>query len=71
MSKKLTTEELLLRARYSAKAMKLYLNKVNVGSIGNSDVALTSSYTGIPCGDMITLYLKLGKDGAIQNEVRV
>jgi len=65
MSKKLTMEELLLRAGYSAKSIKLYLNKVNVGSIENSDVALT--YTGLPCGDTITLYLKLGKDGTIQD----
>jgi NifU-like protein involved in Fe-S cluster formation len=65
MSKKLTMEELLLSAGYSAKAIKLYLNKVNVGSIENSDVALT--YTGLPCGDTITLYLKLGKDGTIQD----
>jgi len=55
----------LLRAGYSAKSIKLYLNKVNVGSIENSDVALT--YTGLPCGDTITLYLKLGKDGTIQD----
>ena len=65
MPKKLTMEELLLSAGYSAKAIKLYLNKVNVGSIENSDVALT--YTGLPCGDTMTLYLKLGKDGTIQD----
>jgi NifU-like protein involved in Fe-S cluster formation len=65
MSKKLTMEELLLSAGYSAKAIKLYMNKVNVGSLENSDVALT--YTGLPCGDTITLYLKLGKDGTIQD----
>jgi NifU-like protein involved in Fe-S cluster formation len=58
-------EELLLKAGYSVKAIKLYMNKVNVGSIENSDVALT--YTGLPCGDTITLYLKLGKDGIIQD----
>ena len=65
MSKKLTMEELLLSAGYSAKAIKLYMNKVNVGSLENSDVALT--YTGLPCGDTMTLYLKLGKDGTIQD----
>jgi NifU-like protein involved in Fe-S cluster formation len=65
MSKKLTMEELLLSAGYSAKAIKLYMDKVNVGSLENSDVALT--YTGLPCGDTMTLYLKLGKDGTIQD----
>ena len=58
-------EELLLKAGYSAKAIRLYMNKVNVGSIEDSDVALT--YTGLPCGDTITLYLKLGKDWTIQD----
>jgi NifU-like protein involved in Fe-S cluster formation len=58
-------EELLLKAGYSVKAIRLYMNKVNVGSIENPDVALT--YTGLPCGDTITLYLKLVKDGIIQN----
>jgi hypothetical protein len=43
MSEKLTMEELLLRARYSAKVIKLYLN--NVGFIENSDITLT--YTGL------------------------
>jgi len=55
----------LLSAGYSAKAIKLYMDKVNVGSLENSDVALT--YTGLPCGDTMTLYLKLGKDGTIQD----
>jgi len=49
-------EELLLKAGYSAKTIRLYINKVNVGSIENSDVALT--YTSLPCGYTITLYLK-------------
>jgi hypothetical protein len=43
-------EELLLRAGYSPKVIKLYLNKVNVGFIENLDVALTLTYTGLPCG---------------------
>jgi len=53
-------EELLSKAGYSAKAIKLYLTKTNVGSIENPDVAV--SYTGLPCGDNITLYLKLKND---------
>lgn len=58
-------EKLLLRAGYSEKAVKLYVNKVNVGQIENSDVSLT--YTGLPCGDTITIYLKLGENGIIQD----
>jgi nitrogen fixation NifU-like protein len=53
-------EELLLRAGYSAKAVKLYVSKVNVGSIERPDVSVT--YTGLPCGDVITLYLKIEND---------
>ncbi|MGC8999260.1 MAG: iron-sulfur cluster assembly scaffold protein [Candidatus Bathyarchaeia archaeon] len=63
--RKLTIEELLSRVGYSAKAIKLYMDKVNVGSIENPDVALT--YTGLPCGDTITIYLKLGKNWTIQD----
>ncbi len=50
-------EELLSKAGYSAKAIKLYMNKTNVGSIENPDVV--STYSGLLCGDTITLYLKL------------
>jgi NifU-like protein involved in Fe-S cluster formation len=57
MLKKKTLEDLLLKAGYSAKAVKLYLNKVNVGLIEHPDVV--STYTGLLCGDSITLYLKL------------
>ncbi|MBT0159951.1 iron-sulfur cluster assembly scaffold protein [Candidatus Bathyarchaeota archaeon A05DMB-2] len=57
MLKKATIEDFLLKAGYSAKAAKLYVNRVNVGSIENPDV--TSTYTGLLCGDTITLYLKL------------
>ena len=57
-------EELLLRAGYSAKAVKLYVSKVNVGSIKKPDVSV--SYTGLPCGDTITFYLKL-ENGVIKD----
>lgn len=57
MQKEQTLEELLLKVGYSAKTIALYLNKVNVGSIENPDVV--STYTGMICGDSITLYLKL------------
>ncbi|MGQ9551624.1 MAG: iron-sulfur cluster assembly scaffold protein [Candidatus Bathycorpusculaceae bacterium] len=55
----MSVEELLLKAGYSAKAIELYMKKVNVGSIENPDIALT--HTGLPCGDTVTIYLKLKK----------
>lgn len=60
MPKKLKIEDLLLKAGYSAKAIKLYASKVNVGSMDKPDVSV--AYTGLPCGDTITLYLKLEND---------
>lgn len=62
MPEKSKLEEFLLKAGYSAKAVKLYASKVNVGSIERPDV----SYTGLPCGDTITLYLKL-ENGVIKD----
>ena len=58
MSKKLTGAELelLKKAGYPEKAIDYYQNKLNVGTIGDPDVAL--SYTG-PCGDTMQLYLKI------------
>jgi NifU-like protein involved in Fe-S cluster formation len=64
MSAKSKIEELLLKAGYSTKAVKLYASKVNVGSIEKPDVSI--SYTGLPCGDIITLYLKL-ENGIIKD----
>lgn len=65
-SKKLAKEEfeLLREAGYSDKAIALYENKVNVGVIENSDVAL--AYSG-PCGDTIKLYLKMGHNGVVED----
>ncbi|MCW4047536.1 MAG: iron-sulfur cluster assembly scaffold protein [Candidatus Bathyarchaeota archaeon] len=57
MPRKLMIKKLLFKAGYSEKAIKYYLNKTNVGSIENPDAVAT--YTGLPCGDKITLYLKL------------
>lgn len=57
MPKQPSIKEVLLKAGYSEKATKLYLNKINVGSIENPDVI--STYSGLLCGDTITLYLKL------------
>lgn len=66
MSGKLTEEELELLegAGYSRKVIKLYGNRVNVGTIENPDVAL--AYTG-PCGDTIKLYLKISRDDVIED----
>jgi NifU-like protein involved in Fe-S cluster formation len=58
MEKKATKEELelLKESGYSAKAIELYLNKVNMGVLEKPDMVET--YTG-PCGDVVRLYLAL------------
>lgn len=63
-SKKISEEEykLLFDAGYPRKAIELYANRVNVGSIKKPDVDLV--YTG-PCGDTIKLFLKIGEDKII------
>jgi nitrogen fixation NifU-like protein len=65
MSKKLTEEELKLleESGYSKKAIELYVDKVNMGVIKNSD--LVETHVG-PCGDVIKLYLKVDKDSLIE-----
>jgi nitrogen fixation NifU-like protein len=47
-------EKLLKESGYSEKAIKYYLNKVNVGSVKNPSVQ--ASYTG-PCGDTMEISL--------------
>jgi len=66
MPKKLTQEEfaLLKEPGYSAKALQLYMNQVNVGSIDRPDVAV--AYTG-PCRDTIKIYLKIDENRVIQD----
>ena len=63
---KLTKDEfeLLKNAGYSAKAIELYVKRVNVGVIENPDVILT--YTG-PCGDTMKLYLKINNHTVIED----
>lgn len=63
---KLTKDEfkLLKDAGYSAKAIELYMKKVNVGVIENPDVSL--AYTG-PCGDTMKLCLKISNDTVIED----
>ena len=66
MPKKLAKKEftLLKEQGYSVKALQLYINRVNVGSMGRPDVVFV--YTG-PCGDTMKIYLKLGENGVIQD----
>jgi NifU-like protein involved in Fe-S cluster formation len=65
-SRKLTKDDfkLLRETGYSAKAIELYENKINVGTIKNSDIAF--AYTG-PCGDTIKLYLKMNGNGIVED----
>jgi len=66
MQRKLTKEELKLleESGYSKKAIKLYVDKVNVGALKNPDIAQT--YMG-PCGDVIKLFLKISKNDVIED----
>jgi len=66
LSEKLSKEkiDLLKEAGYSRNAIELYGNRVNVGTIENSDVAL--AYTG-PCGDTTKLYLKINDQNRIKD----
>ncbi len=50
---------------YSKEVIKYFLNPVNVGEIKDATAVAT---LGSPaCGDMITLYLKIGKDNKIED----
>jgi len=49
---------------YSKKAIELYVNNVNVGTLENPNVVTT--FLG-PCGDLIKLYLKIGKKDIIED----
>jgi nitrogen fixation NifU-like protein len=51
---------------YSKKAIELYVNNVNVGTI--SKPCVTTTFLG-PCGDLIKLYLRINERGVI-NEVK-
>jgi nitrogen fixation NifU-like protein len=65
-SRKLAEEQLKLLAEsgYPKKAIELYVNNVNVGALENPTVVTT--YLG-PCGDLIELYLKIDKNGTIED----
>ncbi|MFH1328182.1 MAG: iron-sulfur cluster assembly scaffold protein [Candidatus Bathyarchaeota archaeon] len=49
---------------YSKKAIELYVNNVNVGTLENPNVVTT--FLG-PCGDLIKLYLRIGKNDRIED----
>lgn len=66
MSDKVAEEKmkLLFDTGYSKKAIELYTNKINVGTIENADVVL--AYKG-PCGDICKIYLKIIDKNVIEN----
>jgi len=63
-SRTLSEEELklMVESGYPKKAINLYVNKVNVGTLDNPSVVTT--FLG-PCGDLIKLYLRIGKKETI------
>jgi len=66
MARTLTEAELKLleESGYSRKAIELFVNEVNVGALEDRDVV--QDYTG-PCGDVIKLYLKVDRNGIIED----
>jgi NifU-like protein involved in Fe-S cluster formation len=54
----------MVESGYSNKAIKLYVNSVNVGKLDNATVATT--FLG-SCGDLIKLYLKINEKNVIEN----
>lgn len=66
MPRKLSEEELKLMAEsgYSKKAIDMYVNNVNRGTLKNPSVVTT--FLG-PCGDLIKLYLRIDKSNRIKN----
>jgi nitrogen fixation protein NifU and related proteins len=55
--------ELLKKSGYSDKAIKYFIDKVNVGKI--NDPSARAVFTG-PCGDTVEIFLKI-KDNVITN----
>jgi nitrogen fixation NifU-like protein len=60
MLRRLSEEELqlMVESGYSKKAIELYVNKVNVGTLKNPSLATT--FFG-SCGDLIKLYLRINE----------
>jgi nitrogen fixation NifU-like protein len=65
-SRKLSEEELklMVESGYSKKAIELYVNNVNVGTLENPSVFTT--FLG-PCGDLIKLYLRINERDIIED----
>jgi len=55
--------ELLKKSKFSDKAIKFYIDKVNVGELKDHNACFT--YTG-PCGDTMEIFLKI-KDDVIED----
>jgi nitrogen fixation NifU-like protein len=66
MSRTLSDEELKLMTEsgYSEKAIKLYVNNLNVGTMENPTIVTT--FLG-SCGDLIKLYLKINRKNTIRD----
>jgi nitrogen fixation NifU-like protein len=64
-SRKLSEEELklMVESGYPPKAIEMYVNNVNVGTLENPSVVTT--FLG-SCGDLIKLYLKISDDDIIE-----
>lgn len=54
----------MMESGYSQKAINLYVNNINVGTIENPSIATT--FLG-PCGDLIKLYLKINEKDSIED----
>ena len=54
----------MVESGYSKKAIELYVNNVNVGTLENPNVVTT--FLG-PCGDLIKLYLRINKRDVIED----
>jgi nitrogen fixation NifU-like protein len=65
MSRNLSEEELklMVESGYSKKAIELYVNSVNVGTLQNPSIVTT--FLG-PCGDLIKLYLRINERDVIE-----
>jgi len=53
----------MVESGYPPKAIEMYVNNVNVGTLENPSVVTT--FLG-PCGDLIELYLKISEDHIIE-----
>jgi nitrogen fixation NifU-like protein len=54
----------MMESGYSNKAIKLYVNNVNVGKLENPTIATTLLGS---CGDLIKLYLKINEKNIVED----